>query len=299
MPLVVGYFFDVVMKEDVRVRITIGVWVLGLSAILILAMMVLNGDLGSQKHQTAESSVTLSQYGLCVVEPESVGVDYSQLQYIDDVAQDMLCDDVVGVAVAVISRGELCFERCYGDIDAYREVALPDAGAMLLAIDAVRSVEMGAYTFDEAVARMSQGRDSDVYLTAINNTLLPVLNMTHTRLAVDNPLELYSTLKDLELYAAITAGSDELPSGRVLSAVGAESLLSTTFGWSAPTYDSLLSSSAVEYCSPSAAIVVDKSLDVAILFVVDSDKALQRRAFEKFRSRVASIVAASATLRNE
>lgn len=195
-------------------------------------------------------------------EPATTAVEESAPSlYFDKVADECVASgEFAGVAIAISERNGDSNIWSYGSLANMEDVWCYDIAELKNNILLLQHVEQGSITLAEA---LSADVDSSI-----------------------------ATLNEATYIATMVLDEGVVNDEKVLSKASIKTLLTPAFGWDKPSYMSLLSPDAVEFCTSNCAIIVDNELGIAIVIVVDNDASLGG-GFATLRSRIASIAAAS------
>lgn len=304
------------MNEKLRVGLSIGLWtVLGIAIIVVAIVAFSRGDEKARQRRVEgevqlESVADVSNKGGASPNVDGASpatgsakerqqpFDKSHLENIGGlIGENAPFFEVSGLAVAIVSRGKVCFEGYYGTMTPETELCVEGGGELLLSVGAMRDVERGVLTLDNL--RKIVRREEHPYniLRVSGESVCKLLNMENTSLLAPYQETLYTTLQDLSLLAAVFENEGCVNGDRVLSTNGVDELTemgdfskASPFGWRDPAYDSLHSGLSREWYTASEAIILLFN-DMAIVIAVDV--ALDEESFESLRSRITSIVIAS------
>lgn len=195
-------------------------------------------------------------------EPVATAVEESApLLYFDKVADECVASgEFAGVAIAFVECNGDSNIWGYGSLANVEDVWCCDIAALKNNILLLQHVEQGSITLGEAL------------LADVDSSI--------------------ATLNEATYIATMVLDEGVVNDEKVLSKASIKTLLTPAFGWDRPSYMSLLSPDAVEFCTSNCAIIVDNELGIAIVIVVDNDASLGG-SFATLRSRIASIAAAS------
>lgn len=168
--------------------------------------------------------------------------------------------EFAGVAIALVECNGDSNIWGYGSLANVEDVWCCDIAALEDRLLLLQQVEQGSITLAEA---LSADVDSSI-----------------------------ATLNEATYIATMVLGEGVVNDEKVLSKASIKALLTPAFGWDKPSYMSLLSPDAVEFCTSNCAIIVDNELGIAIVIVVDNYASLGG-GFATLRSRIVSIAAAS------
>ncbi len=195
-------------------------------------------------------------------EPVATAVEESAPSlYFDKVADECVASgEFAGVAIALVECNGDSNIWGYGSLANVEDVCYCDIAALKNNILLLQQVEQGSITLGEAL------------LADVDSSI--------------------ATLNEATYIATMVLDEGVVNDEKVLSKASIKTLLTPAFGWDKPSYMSLLSPDAVEFCTSNCAIIVDNELGIAIVIVVDNDASLGG-GFATLRSRIASIAAAS------
>lgn len=297
------------MNEKLRVGLSIGLWAVFVIAIIVVAIVTFSrGDEKARQRRVGgevqlESVADVSNKGGASPATGSAkelqqSFDKSHLEHIGGlIGENTPFFDVSGLAVAIVSKGKVCFEGYYGTMTPDAELCVEGGGELLLSVGAMRDVERGVLTLDD-VRRIVRSEEHPYNILSVSGeSVCKLLNMENTSLLAPYQETLYTTLQDLSLLATVFENEGRVNGDRVLSTNGVENLTEmggfpkvSPFGWRKPAYDSLHSGLSREWFTASEAIIL-LSNNMAIVIAVDV--ALDEESFESLRSRITSIVVAS------
>lgn len=257
------------MNERLRVNLSIALWVTLALAVIVCGVYVI----GNKEVKS-------------VAPAEAKAEEYRPF---DVVANDaMRYDGVMGVAVAYADANGVGSVCSYGSLAGDVALALDGLSTPILSIVAMRGVEQGRITLDEAVAIMND----NVEELLSGADIIDAIGMVGTTIGEDVTT---TTIGDMSKLAAVLLCDGKINDVAILSSCGVDTLLTPEFGWSSPTAMSLLTDKAVEYCGENWAIIVDLEADVAVAVVVDGAESLDGELFEDIRSKCSSVARAIAS----
>lgn len=285
MPL---FLFD--MKEKNRVRLSIVLWVVVAMAFLCC------GVVAYQRIEQDEAEPSVAPDTVCV-DPESVGVNASQLNHIAQLVDDEptpICD-VRGLAVAVVRNDNLIYDYGYGTLAG--EIMAYGMGGAMMNVLVMQAIEKGYATLDGCVEILQQMEHPyDIMGVAPEHVLTQLfapLAMEHSSLCGEHNGDCSTTMENMSRFVAMILDGGQSNNHRLLSRCGVDAMLTPSFGWNPTSYASLLGSSAVEYCGEASAIIIDKATGIGIIVVADLGGEKSAETFTSLRSRIASVVAAA------
>lgn len=308
-------FFQKTMKEKLRVGLSIGLWaVLGIAIIVVAIVTFSRGDEKARQRRVGsevqlESVADVSNKGGASPNVDGASsttgsakevkepFDKSHLKYIGGlIGENTPFFDVSGLAVAIVSKGKVCFEGYYGTMTPETELCVEGGGELLLSVGAMCDVERGVLTLDDVRQIVRSEEHPYNILSVSGESVCKLLNMKNTRLSTPYQERLYTTLQDLSLLATVFENEGRVNGDRVLSTNGVKNLTemggfskASPFGWHDPAYDSLQSGFSREWFTASEAIILSNNMAI----VIAVDVALDEESFESLRSRITSIVVAS------
>jgi hypothetical protein len=254
------------MNERLRVNLSVALWVTIALAVLVCGVYVI-GNMGNGP-TPAEHPAN------------------SEVCPFDEVANYALSHEgVEGVAVACVAADGKCLTFGYGSLDS-GAILKPDSFATtLLSVAAMRYVERGAITLEQAHAIVGGG---------VGEMEIGALGLESTFIDGD---KVTTTIGDMSQLASMLIGDGSIGGRAILSKSGVDALLTQPFGWNKPSYLSLLTDEAVEYCARNWAMVLDRKAGVAVVVIVDSQNNLSGELFEDLRSKLASVARAITSIK--
>jgi hypothetical protein len=254
------------MNERLRVNLSVALWVTIALAVLVCGVYVI-GNMGNDP-TPAEHPAN------------------SEVRPFDEVANYALSHEgVEGMAVACVAADGKCLTFGYGSLDSGATLKPDSFATTLLSVAAMRYVERGAITLEEAYAIVEGGVEKlDIGPICMENTFIDGKNVP-------------TTIGDMSQLASMLIGDGSIGGRAILSKSGVDALLTPPFGWSKPSYLSLLTDEAVEFCARDWAIVVDRKAGVAVVVIVDSQNNLSGELFEDLRSKLVSVARAITSIK--
>ena len=182
----------------------------------------------------------------------------------DAVARDVVASgEFNGVAIALVKPDGIVDIWGYGSLVKTENSPLCDIGNIDYALQLLQSVEQGGITLEEALLAVASSDDA----TSV------------------------ATLDDTAHFASMMLEKGGVSGDRLLSYAAIKAMLTPAFGWNEVPYISLLSSEALEFCCSNTAIILDPTLRIAAVVVVEGGSLEQMDSFVTLRSRIASVAA--------